>query len=378
MRTLLAILIFTSVAGAAEIEKYEGRYYIIHTDLKGDDLREAELRMAKMAEEYHNRTKEFSGQVNEKFPFYLFRKEEDYFAAGGKRGSGGFFDSNNNTLMAIAGEEVTADTWSTVQHEGFHQFAKNVIGGSLPVWVNEGLAEYFGEGVFTGDGFITGVIPPQRLKRIRAQMRSNEFRPIREVMFLAHADWNKELTLANYDQAWSMVHFLAHAENGRYQGAFVSFMRAIGSGQKWERAWLAHFGPADGFEQKWKDYWLRLPENPTAYLYHRAMMQVITGALARATAKKQTFANFDELLEAARSKSLQMDDRDWLPPTLVASAFKRAAAMREKGSNFTLNAGRAGRLPTILCAANDGTRLLGRFTIQSDQLVKVTVEQPSR
>ena len=36
--------------------------------------------------------------------------------------------------------------------------------------------------------------------------------------------------LENYDQAWTMVQFLAHAENGKYQGAFVKFMRAIATG----------------------------------------------------------------------------------------------------------------------------------------------------
>ena len=33
----------------------------------------------------------------------------------------------------------------------------------MPTWLNEGLAEYFGEGIFTGDGFVTGVISPERL-----------------------------------------------------------------------------------------------------------------------------------------------------------------------------------------------------------------------
>ena len=59
--------------------------------------------------------------------------------------------------MAFAGEHITAYTWHTVQHEGFHQFAHAVIGGDIPTWLNEGLAEYFGEALFTG-----GRVRPRR------------------------------------------------------------------------------------------------------------------------------------------------------------------------------------------------------------------------
>ena len=64
-------------------------------------------------------------------------------------------------------QKMDARTWHTVQHEGFHQFAHVVIRGDLPIWVNEGLAEYFGEAVFTGDGFVSGVIPPTAMTGIR-------------------------------------------------------------------------------------------------------------------------------------------------------------------------------------------------------------------
>jgi hypothetical protein len=373
------ILILSAVASAQQqqkLERYEGRYYIIHTDLAGDDLREAELRMAKMAEEYHDRTKDFSGDISDKLPFFLFRREADYLAAGGAERTAGFFDPASNTLMAVAGEELSRETWSVVQHEGFHQFARAVIGGKLPVWVNEGLAEYFGEGVFTGDGFVTGVIPAARLRRIRDEMRNGEFKPIRDIMFLPHGQWNREMSIVNYDQAWSMVQFLAHGEGGKYQAAFGGFMRAIGSGQQWERAWLNNFGSAEGFEQKWKAYWMRLPENPTAGLYARATLQTITGVYARATAQKQSYPSFDELLKAVGRSEIRIDDRDWLPPMLIRSSFSRAVAMREQGGNFTLTPAKGNKPATIVCALKDGTRLTGRFTIEAGRVTDVVIDPP--
>src|SRR5438874_8794253 len=200
------VLILAGVAAVAwaepQLQVYEGRYYVIHTDLTGDELREAELRMTKMAEEYRNRTRDFSGTIGHKFPFFLYREPDDYYAAGGMKGSAGYFDPNNDTLMAIAGEKTGSTTWYVIQHEGFHQFARAVIGGELPIWVNEGLADYFGEGVFTGDGFVTGVIPQARLERVREQIQGKQFRSIKEMMLLKQSAWNKELKQSNYDQAW--------------------------------------------------------------------------------------------------------------------------------------------------------------------------------
>ena len=50
----------------------------------------------------------------------------------------------------------------TVERGKIKEFARAIgeygsvvlIGGNIPIWVNEGMAEYFGEGLFTGDGFV--------------------------------------------------------------------------------------------------------------------------------------------------------------------------------------------------------------------------------
>ena len=130
--------------GVAEgLTTYETPYYFMHTDLSGEAALEAAARMTKMAEEYHARTRDFSGDIREKLDFYLFKNPDDYMAAGGKPGSAGFFAGDR--LLAIASNDIDGETWHVVQHEGFHQFAHAVIGGELPIWVNEGLADYFGE-----------------------------------------------------------------------------------------------------------------------------------------------------------------------------------------------------------------------------------------
>ena len=386
-RILTAFLLLGLVAAAPQqpqkqpsqgMKRYEGRYYVINTDLTGDDLREADLRMTKMAEEYKKRTEGFSGAIAHKFPFFLFRDIDDYHAAGGMKGTAGAFNPNTDTLMAVAGEKTTAYTWSVVQHEGFHQFARSVIGGELPIWVNEGMAEYFGEGIFTGDGFITGVIPPKRLALVKENIEQKKFKPIKEMMLLTHAAWNKQMSQENYDQAWTMVQFLAHAENGKYQGAFVKFMRAIATGQQWDKAWLNSFGSAEGFEKQWSQYWLKMDDNPTADLYARAITETITGVLGRATAQKQKFETFDQLLDSVKANEVRIDTRDWLPPRLINSAFAAALKMEQQGAKFELLPAQVGRQPMILCTMEDGQKVTGKFTIAAGRVAKVTTESPIR
>ncbi len=201
--TLLIIILLLnptrSGGQTSALKVYESRYYIIHTDIPQDEAFEAEVRMTRMAEEYHNRTRAFSGTLQEKLPFFLFQNKADYVAAGGDPRSAGIFTGDQ--LMAIAGRQAGWGTWHTIQHEGFHQFAHKVIGGELPIWVNEGLAEYFGEAVFCGDSYVSGLIPQFRLSRIRVMVSKSSYRSIPDMMQMSHEEWNNRLALANYDQA---------------------------------------------------------------------------------------------------------------------------------------------------------------------------------
>jgi tetratricopeptide (TPR) repeat protein len=375
MIALVVVLIAAVVAAdAAEVERYETPYYIMHTDLEPDAVREAAIRMTKMAEEYYERTKEFAGQINRKLPFYLYGAPRGYFRAGGRPGSAGFFDGNR--LVALANDRPGRGTWHVVQHEGFHQFASAVIGGQLPVWVNEGLAEYFGQAIFTGDGFVTGLIPPGRLKRVQQGIRENRFRPLPEMMVMTLRQWNGGLSIVNYDQGWSMVHFLAHADGGRYQGAFAAFINAIGHGKPYVPAWIDIFGrDIAAFEEKWREYWLSLPDNPTGDLYAKATAATLAGYLARAHGQKQSFDSFDDFIRAAQAGELKMHPDDWLPPSLLKEAIEQSKKVGEWSLEPGGGAGRGTRM--LVCEYNEQTKWCATFTLdRNGRIGRVLVDAP--
>ena len=173
-----------------------------------------------------------------------------------------------------------------------------------------------------------------------------------------------------------MVQFLAHGDNGKYADAFAAFMRTIGHGQQWERAWLDSFGTAEGFEERWQKYWQELPADPTLALYAKASTAQMTGLLARATSQKQKFASFDDLLAAAQKKTLKVDPRDWLPASLIDETLASVTDLRKRSVGFALAPATASRGSTIVCTLGDGKKLTGRFKLINGHVAEVVVDAP--
>jgi hypothetical protein len=369
--TLIPLPARAENGGKVSMPSYETRYYTIYTDLPPQRVREAELRTNKMVELYQERTKDFSGSIHQRLPFYLFTKEQDYLDAGGIEGSSGVFDNSSQVLMAVAVEK-SSETWYTVQHEGFHQFAHAVIGGELPVWVNEGLAEYFGESIFTGEGYVPGIIPDWRLRRIKMNFTANRFRPIEEMMNLAHRDWNDELSVVNYDQAWSMVHFLAHAENGKYQSAFIGFMRDVGNHQPADKSWENNFGSAEGFELKWKAYWQAMKPGSTTDAYARATLQTLAAALGRAQAKKLHYDSLEAMEKAITTGAIKFEDQQYLPTSVLEVALENLTQLRKSGHHFKITT-TPGRQPIVIADLTNGTRWTAQYTLQNNKVAQVAV-----
>lgn len=368
---LLALATVWPVVAQPKLKAYETPYYVLYTDLDAEGVQEAVLRITLMAEEYHRRTKGLAGTIQSRLPFYLFAHRRDYVAAGGLPTSTGVFMGDR--LMAVANPSNPDATWHTVQHEGFHQFVRAAIGEGIPIWANEGLAEYFGHGVFTGDQFITGLIPAGRLARVKAALHEGKFRSLREMMLVPPELWSSELASANYDQAWSMVHFLAHGDNGKYQAAFICFLKDVSRKVEWESAWQRAFGrDVNAFEARWKKYWIGLPENPTLDLYTEATLSTLTSFYARAFSQRQKFETVDEFFEAARAGRLKAHHKDWLPPRLLQQALDRAPLV----GNWSLER-KTGRL-LLVCETRSSAVLEGRFKIANGRVKSVTIKAQRR
>jgi len=350
---------------------FETPYYTLHTDLSEAEAREADLRMTRMFEEYQRRTSDFAGQVKKKFPFFLYRNKADYLAAGAPNGSAGVYIEwhGNSWLIAVAGPKTSAYTWHVVQHEGFHQFIRASLQNDIPIWANEGLAEYFGEGIWTGDGFVTGLIAPDRLEDVKKAIQNRTFRPFAQMMTMTDEEWGNKLEYSNYNQAWAMVHFLAHAENGKYQQAFLAFMNKVSRGAPPINAWTDVFGGDTGaFERRFADYWMALGDNPSRSAYLKALVQTETSFLARATIQRQTFPDPSAFFRTYKPADLELNRDLWLPPAL----FTESSTAALKVGDWTLEGGNGP--PRLVCKDEDGSKYIGTFAIANGKVGRVSVE----
>lgn len=353
-------------AAAAHLEVYDTRYYQLYTDLAPAEARQVAVRMTAMVQEYARRTAGFSGAVREKLPFYLFRNHEDYLAAGGMEGSSGVYTGRK--LMATAGEKLTRGTWAVIQHEGFHQFAHKAIGGERPVWVNEGLADYFGESLYTGEGFVSGIAPPWRIARVQKRMREGEFRSVIGMMNFSHAAWNANISGVNYDQAWSMVYFLAHGAHGKFQKAFEQFILLCGRGQPVKQAWDATFGDPTGFEAQWRDYWMSMPLDASDPLYLQVSATIYTQLLGKMLASGATMPTTIEALVDWATQDAAKNEDDYLVPSLLSEAQTPAS----KGIEWTFE--QAGTLGKLVGSLKDGVIATGTVSVRGNRVVRTTVE----
>jgi hypothetical protein len=363
-----------AAGGPPGLRRYETPYYFIHTDLDPPDAAEAVVRLKVLADVYRKRTRElgFTGRIDRRLPVYLFRNRTDYLATGAPPESAGAFLGDRLVVAAGGGPGGAAPAWHVVQHEAFHQFAAAVKGPDLPGWLNEGLGEYFGESLFTGDGYVTGVVPPWRAARVKDSIAAGAFGPMERLLRMSQEQWNEKVEVANYDHAWSVVQFALHGRGDDDGNALAAFVRATADGQAAADAWREAFGDRGVFEREWRAYWESPPREGTPDRYAEAATAAVTSLLARAAAAGQTFDTFDAFLAAARDGALRCPAAQWLPPTLLSRALRWAP----RDSTWSLEGG--GDAPRVVLTLPGNSRWVGTFTVREGTAREMVVRQEGK
>ncbi len=363
---------------STNFQRFDSASYTLYTDAPSDEAAEAILRMDKIADEYRTRLGGlFEVNIRQRMPLVLFSRTEDYRRFGFDPDSAGVFtgDALFVSIKRDGAGGISERTWRVMQHEGFHQFASAVIRRSLPPWLNEGLASYFEEAIFTGDGMVSGIAPLKRAQQVATGIRDGGFASTSSMMTMSQESWNAKLEGANYDQAWSMVHFLANAEDGKYRGPFLRFLQALARGTSKERAWAETFGNGKGFEAKWREYWVKMPHNASLPLEARATVAGLTSFMGRAHARGMVFEDFANFI-ACDAQSLKADPTEWLPPGLYTRMTLLVGSLQQRGCTFSIVS--SAGVPQLLCALPEGKTILGSFALNSARRTQVTTELVER
>jgi len=263
------LLLFPLAASAQSLQTYTTPHYAVHTNLPRDEAAVYAAHMNRVFANYQKRFDDFRMRHDGAMPLYLFRQREDYVGfmrdhGINAEGSGGMFfvDRNVQGLATFTAGRSRSQTFAVLQHEGFHQFAYHYIGTDLPIWLNEGIAQYFEDGVLIRGNMTLGLSNADRIERVRAAIRSNTALPIQRVLTITPQEWHATLSASPeqsallYAQSWSMLYFMLHVDGGRHQQKMTQYLKLVASGRSSEKAFETAFGVSDltAMENNWRRY----------------------------------------------------------------------------------------------------------------------------
>ncbi len=139
-----------------------------------------------------------------------------------------------------------------VYHEYLHMAVNSTLSG-IPVWLNEGLAEYYGTFSMVGRDAMLGRLIDYHVLRLRG-----EFLPLETLAAVDHASplYNEEnKTNVFYAQSWALVHYLMLGKAQQYQPRLRHFVQALITGVPFERACTEGLGVTpDVLEKELRSY----------------------------------------------------------------------------------------------------------------------------
>ena len=290
-----------------QLPTFQTKHYNVHTDVGAELADDLGLQLDAMHDEYTRRLGAFGTASVGRRDVWVFTRKIDYvkFIDDRLPNTGGVFIPSKNCLAAYLEGQGRDALRRTLRHEAFHQFAHEVIWPNLPVWLNEGVAQIFEEGIYTGNRFLIEQVPPRRLRQLAEDMRHGRLTPFDDFVFMDHKTWalnmrDRDKGATQYNQAWAMVHFLVYARDGRtgepiYRQRFFDMLTAIRNGTPADQAFTDQFTTNfGGFQRRFTEYARGLEPTREATFMENAevlsdMMVEIFGA------EKRTFRSVVDL-----------------------------------------------------------------------------------
>jgi hypothetical protein len=136
---------------------------------------------------------------------------------------------------------------------------------------------------------------------VQSAIRKGETYSFADMLAMTNESWNRRVSSRDpraglmYTQAWSMVHFLVHAEGGRYAERFEEYLQLVADGRDSAGAFGEAFGSTDHapFEQAWREFTLALRPDPVSTATER--LEFIGAGLGALRDRGVAVASVDEL-----------------------------------------------------------------------------------
>ncbi len=368
---VIAILLCSTQSTFADLRVLDTPHYRIHTDLEQRLAEDLGVRMESMYAEYSVRLADFNPSSERRLEVYLFKDRKDYatFTGDSFTNTGGIFIPKRNLLAAFLEPQGRDGLHRTLQHEAFHQFAFLAIGTELPIWLNEGIAQVFEEGIWTGRQFMLGQVPPRRIRQLKQDIADQRIVSFQNFLATTDAQWRAGLRdentgAAQYNQAWAMTHFLIYATDDagkpKYRARLINMLKLIHAGTNGHTAFNSAFSDNfEGFQQRFMEYANSLkPTREANFAEHQGVLADMLVLLNNEGKRFKDVESFRKLMtDGGYRLKYSKGSVQWSTESDPAAYFKDAAGRTMNSQQLYFSPRAGAPLPDIVCEPAEGLRL---------------------
>lgn len=193
------------------------------------------------------------------YPTYIFVFKNRYslqpyqrLYEGKPLSSDGYFLSRNGGNYVAINGDPRGDQRGIVYHEYLHYVARNNY-GDLPLWLNEGLAEFYSTFEVDGDQAKIGIPLPDHV----AWLRGNELIPLAQLFAVDEQskEYNESTRRGTfYAESWALVHYLLSSGPERRRQAGDYLLQAQGGAPGLQAFQQAFGADLAGLERELRTY----------------------------------------------------------------------------------------------------------------------------
>ncbi len=188
----------------------------------------------------------------------VFKSDSSYKPFKVNPNVAGYFQPGKDVnYITLTSEKLSDDQpYRTIFHEYVHLLVENTMGGTVPLWFNEGLAEYYSTFNITDEN--RRVILGDVVRNHVLYLREQKLLPLRTLFAVDYkSPYYNEGNKMNifYAEAWMMMHYLLQGEGQKRRPQLARFVDLVRSSLTVDEAFQQAFQIGiDAFEKDFRSY----------------------------------------------------------------------------------------------------------------------------
>ena len=164
----------------------------------------------------------------------------EYWAKGHAHPAGMFLSNMNQYFAVVQLDAPGSNPYNTIYHEYFHSLTAPYY-PNLPVWVSEGLAEFYGNTEISDSEVGMGRADPDLI----AELKQGSLMPL-DVLFKVDYSspyYNEQNKISVfYAESWALTHYLMAGDKASHRPMLQTYLKALSQGMTQEQAAAQAFG----------------------------------------------------------------------------------------------------------------------------------------